>query len=649
MNNIETSSGLLEFFKNILSNNTNISLTDDMIYDSIIKINVPEEQLSVEIDSLFDEWKTKFAALDIKVNDDYLEINNKLLKVPSPLKVYISMDCNHIYKNINKIVNFLNDTPFQLRISKYIRNDNVIIRLSSIEDLIKLDKFIDDNIDDGLFDPNPFTFVYNKLGITIDGSLSFNSIISNCLYKYLISKKDDYNTIQIDDFYNYIIDLYTNTFITLNNYSNMEIPNIDNILFEEKSIVYYKNLLELILKSSEDKFNIKQLEDHFNKVNDIKELAFDKLAYKTYNSILLLKIIYKDQIPNLLDRLYKYIETGEKNYITNEGSLRINIYISNLKEGINKVLKKNDMNLADLFNKLKTYDKDLSVNTLTTSKDLQELIKELSETYDYKTAIDIIQVYLHTNDVALFTRNNNLRKKIVDNSLRNNIISVLLEKKLSFSEYCDKLEEFILEDKKQEKEIIEDTQNYDLDNHFDITSIMVSAIKDDIEDKGYTEQINIDIKEEELEQPTTLIEENTMSVEDLFDEINDEDKTVNVDSTSIEKLFDKVGDSDKTELLTSAIKETYKKYEELFKEGKIKFDGFALVNYALTSILEKDDYTSFTRINEARKNISLLTKQDILDIMCNSLGIESTIVDIATHEYLQEIIRNYIDYLLEAE
>ena len=649
MNNIETSSGLLEFFKNILSNNTNISLTDDMIYDSIIKINVPEEQLSVEIDSLFDEWKTKFAALNIKVNDDYLEINNKSLKVPSPLKVYISMDCNHIYKNINKIVNFLNDTPFQLRISKYIRNDNVIIRLSSIEDLIKLDKFIDDNIDDGLFDPNPFTFVYNKLGITIDGSLSFNSIISNCLYKYLISKKDDYNTIQIDDFYNYIIDLYTNTFITLNNYSNMEIPNIDNILFEEKSIVYYKNLLELILKSSEDKFNIKQLEDHFNKVNDIKELAFDKLAYKTYNSILLLKIIYKDQIPNLLDRLYKYIETGEKNYITNEGSLRINIYISNLKEGINKVLKKNDMNLADLFNKLKTYDKDLSVNTLTTSKDLQELIKELSETYDYKTAIDIIQVYLHTNDVALFTRNNNLRKKIVDNSLRNNIISVLLEKKLSFSEYCDKLEEFILEDKKEEKEIIEDTQNYDLDNHFDITSIMVSAIKDDIEDKGYTEQINIDIKEEELEQPTTLIEENTMSVEDLFDEINDEDKTVNVDSTSIEKLFDKVGDSDKTELLTSAIKETYKKYEELFKEGKIKFDGFALVNYALTSILEKDDYTSFTRINEARKNISLLTKQDILDIMCNSLGIESTIVDIATHEYLQEIIRNYIDYLLEAE
>ena len=646
MNNISSTLEFIDFFKNVLSTNNNVVLTEDMIYDKILKMNVPEEQLNVEIDSLFDEWKTKFASFDIKDNNDYLEINNKSLKIPSPLKVYISMDCNHIYKNMNKIINYLSETPFQLRISKYIRNDNVIIRLSSIEDLISLDKYISDNIDDGLFNPNPFTFVYNKLGVTIDGSLSFNNVISNCLYRYLLSK-DDYNTIQLDDFYNYIIDLYTNTFITLNNYSSMEIPNVENILFDEKSIVYYKNLLELILKSTEDNFSIKELEKHFNKVNNIKDLAFDKLTYKTYNSILLLKIIYKEQIPNLLDRLYKYVETGEKKYISNNGSSRINIYLNNLKDNINKVLKKNEITLADLFNKLKTYEKEISVNTLTTSKDLQNLIKELSETYDYKTAIDIIQVYLHTNDIAIFTRDNNLREKIINNNLRNNIISILLDKKISFSEYCEKLDDFILEDTTEEKEeVMENTQNYDLDNRFDITSIMVSAIKEEEIDKGYTEQINVDIKEEELEQPTTLIEENTMSVDDLFDEINVEDKTVNIEKTSIEKLFDKMGDNDKETLLNSAIIETYNKYDELFKEGKIKFDGFALVNYALTSILEKDDYTSFTRINEARKNISLLTKQDILDIMCKTLNIENTLVDIVTHDYLQEIIRKYIDYLL---
>ena len=61
---------------------------------------------------------------------------------------------------------------------------------------------------------------------------------------------------------------------------------------------------------------------------------------------------------------------------------------------------------------------------------------------------------------------------------------------------------------------------------------------------------------------------------------------------------------------------------------------------------EQNLRAAFSGESEARKNISLLTKQDILDIMCKTLNIENTLVDIVTHDYLQEIIRKYIDYLL---
>ena len=648
MNNINTIAELLDFFKIILSTNNNTTITEDMIYDILIKMNIPENEYEVDISSLFEEWATKFSYLNKKITDNYIELSNYEIKIPNPLKLYIPMDYNHIYKNVNKIIGYLDKdkTPFQLRISKFIRNDNVIIRLDNVDTLIDLEKFISENVTEGLFNPNPFAFNYENVGIAIDGTLSFNSVVANLLYQYLLSKQEQYNTIQTDDFYNYIIDLYTNTFIELNTYSNMNIPNIYNFLFNEKSIVYYKYILEYLLKSSEKSFDIKHLKKFFDESNNIEKLANEKRKYNVYNSILLLKVVYSDKIPELIDRIYKYIETGNKSYITNNGSLRNNLYLNSFRENLNYIITEDKTSISELFNKLKVNNLNFNVNTIDTSKNLKNIIKELAEIYDYKTAIEILQIYIHTNDLSIFTRDNDLRNKVLKNNLRNNILSILIDKNISFTYYCETLDDYIIEEKKEDKieenDNLKSDEDYDLDTRFDITSIMVSAIKD--LDSTNDNKDSIILPEEEIIPP--VIEENKISVDELFEEINVEDKTTSIDKTSIEKLFDKMNNNEKVDLLNNSIIETYNKYQKLYEEGKIKFDGFALNNYAITSILEKDDYTSFTRLNEARKNISLLSKQDILDIMCTELNRDTILLEDTDHDILQEIIRKYIDYVL---
>ena len=629
-----------QFYKKILKENKDININEEMIFNSLININIPNDQLDIEIDSLFDEWKTKYINYDVTIKNDYIEMSKGNLEVTSKIKVFISLNYNHIYKNINKILNFLNDKSFVIRISKIIRNDNIIILFDNIENVKLLDKFIQDNINEGVLKPNPFTYIYNNIGLTIDGNISFCNTITRVIYEYLLSKKDNIDEIQEVDFYNFIIDKYNNEFINLSTYSNIKIPFVDNILYNEKSIVYYKNLIELLLKSSEEKFNIDKFEKHFKDSNNLDKLIKDKTTFNIYNSIILLKKLNTFDIPSTLDKLYKFIETGNKKYITNKGSIRTYMLLNNFRQNIQNLLKEKNITLVDLYNSLKIYEDDIvTIDNNEISKNLKNIIKKMTELIDYKSAIDLIQIYIETNDISVITRKNNIRKDIIDKDIRNLVLKLLIKENISFSEYVDNIEEYIIIE--EEKPLFnyidntnEDDDDFDLDTHLDITSIMISAIDDN--------------KNDTIEEKTNNSDKSDIlnNIDDILNEINndEEDKTINLNENQIQDLI--INNNDYEILFNDAIKETYNKYQQLYDDGKIKFDGFALVNYAITSILEKNDYSSFTRLNEARKSISLLSKQDILDIINNKLEMPKMKIEDINHEKIQILIREYLDKIL---
>ena len=446
-NNIKEINNFFRFFKGILVEN-DIILTEDMIYDQLIKFNLSNADTNINISSVFEELELKSKSIDsisITSNDKCINFTSKeIIKNPNPIKIYLSVDYNYIYKYVNKLVKYLKDIPFQLRVSSSIRNDNVIIRISSIEDLNNLLKYIKEELFEGLQKPNPFCYVVDKCAITIDGNLSYNQIISSLVANYLNSKKEDVESINAIDFFNYVIDVYNDTFINLTSYSNIKANNVS--IFDDKSIVFYKNILEFILKSSEENFNTEMLLQHFNECNSLNKLNKEKKKFNTYNMLVIYKSINRDKIPESSDRLYKYVESNDANYLTSNGFIRMNMYLNNFRQNIKSILSDTNTTLTDLYDKFGIYEFDNKVDISKTSKDLQYVMKELSEYHDYSTITDILQIFLASNDISLITRENNLRAYVNDNNLRSNILSTLIQKKLSFSDYCENLDSYILPD-----------------------------------------------------------------------------------------------------------------------------------------------------------------------------------------------------------
>ena len=83
------------------------------------------------------------------------------------VKVYIPLDYAHIYEGVNKIFNFLADSNIkhQSKVSRHIRFDDVVVRLSCLEDAKKLQAFIDKDpyLKEGMIKPNAFTFSKNHI------------------------------------------------------------------------------------------------------------------------------------------------------------------------------------------------------------------------------------------------------------------------------------------------------------------------------------------------------------------------------------------------------------------------------------------------------------------------------------------------------
>ncbi len=572
-NNLEKIGNLLHFFKNILIENPNIILTTNIIYNNLIKSSVSKQEWNVNIsnDNMFDKWKQlnldNITCFEDTSNSLYSFFNKleEIDKIKNPIKVYIPIDYEHIFEGVTKLLGFFSkkNMSFQMKISKNIRLDNIIIRLTTLDDLNKLLNFIKYNeyINEGLLEPNPFTYIQENVGIVIDGNLSYNWIVANFVAQYLNHKKitNKLEEIKVFDLYNYVIDEYKNNFINLSTYNTIKISETK---LDQNSITYYKQITELILKISEPEFTREDFDKHFTEVNDIEQFKNEANTYNTLNTLTNYISIQskKQSIESLYESLQMYINTGKLEYITNACSLRANMYFSNFKENIENILKDKNITLKDLFNCIQSQDieKEISCNQLDVIEDdtkiiLTQIVKDLSQIYSYKEALEIIQIYLATNDYLILTREKNIREIAVTNNIRNNVLSILFKRQISFLDYIK-----------------------DLDINLDIN-------------------LNIDY----------------------------------------EKVF------------SDATKETYNKYQELYDAKKIDFDGFTLVNYAIHNLVLNNDCKSFTRENEARKNISKLTRDNVFEIMLKKLELPKVKLENTLDEDIDDIIRSYIDNILD--
>ena len=583
---------IINHFKELLLNDENIVISKEYIYEYLIKFNMEEDNEVKENNINFDIKKLN----NIKYSKDNNSIfTNKTRKIKSitPIKVYVPTNYLNISDTTNKILSFFNKTymAFEMKVNNNNCNNNISLILDNISDMNKFLTFIKNNkkINSNLVETHPFCF-NKQVALTIDGNQSYISIVSDYLYKYLESKKENIDSISTDDYYNFIIDSYNNTFINFSKYNELEIPNIDNP--DELDIFTYKKITEFILKVSEENFDKKSFEEHFNECNNqntIKEERYLFLALNTLIKYISFEKQYKTD-EEILNTLKKYLETNNLSYITNKGFFRTTMYLTNFKLYIEKILNNSNLSLEELINNLKidTYKKidDNILDEVKTQN--RELYLKLLDNED-------IKLYLATNDYTLLSRKDNLRVETVNTNFRNNIFNILYSNNISLEEFIEQYKNEIIDNNEEESEVTETNE----------------------------EPINND---EEAEIIKTDEEEN-------FETTISEEPIINTNEEYI----------DEESLFINALMDTYNKYQALYDENKVECDGFALVNYALTNAIKNNDFSSFTRNNDSRKNLVNLGSKKILEIICNKSNIDKIDISNMTNDVLKDIIKEYLN------
>ena len=205
-------------------NNQERRLSFDEIYSLLNRYDVKEEDLSFDgnpydfdliVDTdfmpcVFDNWQSYFNDKEdvLAFNRGYwCQFRNRKVDykdVNEHIKMYIPLDSEHLEEGVKKIMQFLSDEGiFHIsKAGKHIRFDDVVVRLTNLEDASKLANFIknDSYIQEGLIKPNPFAIEKDGIAYACDKDMSYNSVVASLMKLYInneLASSND-NKIEVD-------------------------------------------------------------------------------------------------------------------------------------------------------------------------------------------------------------------------------------------------------------------------------------------------------------------------------------------------------------------------------------------------------------------------------------------------------------------
>ena len=268
----------LSYLKDLYKQNPNLEINNDIIYNELAhfisyqngKLKRVEKNNLVNVQVQLNN-KYKNRVLCSSANSGYFffienregttdeEFYNKMY---NSIKIYIACDITNIYKVADSLFDFMLKEHIitQSKISKEMRTDCFIVRVSNKEEAEKVCNYVNSLKYQSTIVPNPFILKKGNVSLTIDGKLSYNTILASFLNNYLINKRNSntLDTININDFTNYIksevLMCNTDSYYLYNNYgveaskyndfiniSNILINNLNNTLTEEQLYKYKNN------------------------------------------------------------------------------------------------------------------------------------------------------------------------------------------------------------------------------------------------------------------------------------------------------------------------------------------------------------------------------------------------------------------------
>lgn len=415
---------LIQYFLDMIGefaiSNPTKEITKNFVYSNIMRFNIKKEQQPyVQIDSLFEHWKSRYKNNN---NINIFEVQQRPFLWFShgeikgnEIKMYIPLDYQHIKEGANQLFDFIasEGIEHQSKIANKIRNDNIVVRVNSLEDAKKIIDFVENNdyIKEGLIKTNPFLANCNGVGLAMDNNYSYNSTISQIISEFVMYLRE-HNRMDL---------------LTVDNLNDFICKRIPMQNDEDLKDIYI-----LLSKATDRNFELQDFIDHAeNKLIDVYSLDRTRITTPSYYLERAIKLTNSKYPQNCEKAILEYLN-GNPNYFTNlkkgrQGIIKyvkpgdlINIMRSKLnQEGIN--IPNTDRDLINSYLNIvlpKNYEKSFNI--------ICSAYINTEKVYDEYQARGAIRELLLNNDIRYFTNRFNDRTNLKDNVLGHNIKKIIL-------------------------------------------------------------------------------------------------------------------------------------------------------------------------------------------------------------------------------
>jgi len=352
-----------------------------------------------------------------------------------PIKLYLSLDKEHLFKGSKIIFNYLVDENIEhiSNVANSIRTDNIIIRVFNKKDAEKIINFVNTHpyLNQGHLKTNPFLMNVGIVGLAQDNYNSYYNVVAAFIKEYLkdCKKKNKLDSVNRINFYEFVANY------NINNEEFIKDARKTSNINYENDVKYIKEIQNLLLINMASN-NIDDFYNHFKSVRGNKHSLNSKSVIETiikaYDET---KLKYGKEAAQ--NGILHFLQTGEGIGITrmiptgeNIREELIEIGKDKCKEEILKYTKAKKIveavYILDEVKKEKTNNQDYN----QIIKLLREAFNATLEKYNMEQAVYAMKLFLENNFSRFITRYDSNNNEIRDNVklLRQEVIKSSIKK-----------------------------------------------------------------------------------------------------------------------------------------------------------------------------------------------------------------------------
>lgn len=310
MNNYDLMQTFLNIIKELAISNPNTNINENIVYTTLMGYNIPPEQAPYKnIQPILNSLDfSSIVRSDSVFTYGHFLVFHKGETNWNEVKIYLPLNQEHIEKGVNDVLNFMykNGISYELKVADKIRNDNVVIRVNTIQDADLVLNFVNNNkyIKEGLIKTNPFLPNFHGVGMAMDNDHSYNVTVSK------------------------IISNYVQVLKTKNKLDELTVENLNIFIKEQaKNIndLNLKDIYDLLAKVTSKEFEFIDFVNHANnKAVDKYEEDYKRITNPAYYFERAIKVTNEKYPQNVIVAIEKYIN-GDASYFTNADNVRLGL------------------------------------------------------------------------------------------------------------------------------------------------------------------------------------------------------------------------------------------------------------------------------------------------------------------------------------